>query len=312
VPNHNTNSTNKEEKDESTLLNNNKEQKDTVMIEDVDVEGKKDPTTNITVSSSSIMTTDQSCDKVEDKIENNNVSSSPQINTEKMQEAHNDSDQNENKTEEINSTSVTEEQDKSGTQFRGIPSSSCATANNNNDLTAQMTRFLSLDKCMPRRQYLSVLHLPSSSENNRKLRYNLEWLTILKNTHHLTVNDKRTVYLPRETTTSTKEQMEALRNKLNNNLDIETLNPFVPTLPPHRLQNNNHRLPPPLPMMGNPQTDWMFNLLQIPHVLTVPCSSAVEKDKDEISLEEEDDNKTKSTTSTQSMVDENEIDLDDL
>eukprot|EP00997_Jenningsia_sp_PLL12_P005879 NODE_2419_length_929_cov_34.529545_g1989_i0.p1 GENE.NODE_2419_length_929_cov_34.529545_g1989_i0~~NODE_2419_length_929_cov_34.529545_g1989_i0.p1 ORF type:complete len:284 (-),score=67.75 NODE_2419_length_929_cov_34.529545_g1989_i0:22-873(-) len=44
--------------------------------------------------------------------------------------------------------------------------------------TEKATRFLALDKCLPRRRYLQVvdLDLPSSSE----LHYDLEWLVILK------------------------------------------------------------------------------------------------------------------------------------
>ena len=47
------------------------------------------------------------------------------------------------------------------TEFHGLESSKCTPGENNamEDLIEQMTRFLALDKCLPRRQFLSVLNV---------------------------------------------------------------------------------------------------------------------------------------------------------
>jgi lariat debranching enzyme len=50
------------------------------------------------------------------------------------------------------------------TEFWGLESSKCNTAMG--DLTEQMTRFLALDKCLPRRQFLCILNIPIPSSSS--------------------------------------------------------------------------------------------------------------------------------------------------
>lgn len=195
------------------------------------------------------------------------------------------------------------------TEFRGIESSGIC---GGEDLASQMTRFLSLDKCLPRRHYLSILHLPSS-EPSRKLQYNVQWLAILANTSDLTISKKRPVTLPAKLQTPTKEQCDSIRQNLNGVLDIETLNPFVMTVAPYS-PSQHHALAPPLPIMGNPQTDWLLSKLQIPHVITVPYSGISAEDDNEIILDEEEGKNVTDTvnvTTKTPVMDENEINLED-
>merc|ERR1712238_57235 len=54
------------------------------------------------------------------------------------------------------------------TEFHAMESSTTNCRNNNNDdpildLTEQMTKFLALDKCLPRRQFLSIINLKSKA-----------------------------------------------------------------------------------------------------------------------------------------------------
>ena len=55
------------------------------------------------------------------------------------------------------------------------------------------TRFLALDKCLPRRRYMQILEL---GEGTPELSYDLEWLTVLRLTDHLTNVTSKPQYMP--------------------------------------------------------------------------------------------------------------------
>ena len=56
------------------------------------------------------------------------------------------------------------------------------------------TKFLALDKCLPRRQYMQILNLPANGP--LKLEYDPEWLTVLRLTNHLSTSGSQFLYMP--------------------------------------------------------------------------------------------------------------------
>jgi lariat debranching enzyme len=201
----------------------------------------------------------------------------------------------------------TNDKDSTGelmTQFRSLESNK--TCDNTEDLTDQMTRFLSLDKCLPRRQYLSIVHVTGSSATP-KLEYDVEWLAVLKKTHHLTVSERRRVYIPDELVTVTNDDVEWIRTRFEGSFEIPndfatTVSPFTP----------GEAVRPPLSRMGNPQTDRLLQKLDLQHIITVPYHQEQDVvDENEIDLEddEEDDSTNADMNSAPPPLSEQDVQL---
>jgi lariat debranching enzyme len=176
-------------------------------------------------------------------------------------------------------TTTSSSQDQPPTQFLAPESSAltcCGTGNP--DLTDLMTQFLSLDKCLPRRHYLSIVHIPttksssSSSEEAKTsspllLQYDPEWLAILKHTHELSrSNRKERVRVPDTLYRVTDAELADIEERFNNDFTIPTTN-LAPTVPVETQTRGR-----PLPRMGHPQTDAFLQRLGLVHLpnLTIP------------------------------------------
>ncbi|CAB3251738.1 unnamed protein product [Arctia plantaginis] len=117
------------------------------------------------------------------------------------------------------------------------------------------TKFLALDKCLPKRRHLQILDIPTEIEGEPCLKYDVEWLAILKNTNQLLTVKNVDCHMPgpggneRYDFTPTEEEKENIKN-LFDSLIIKQ-ETFVRTAPVFDV--NSPKVAPQEPIM-NPQT----------------------------------------------------------
>lgn len=213
------------------------------------------------------------------------------------------------------------------TTFLGLESSSARCVGP--DLTDQMTKFLALDKCLPRRQYLSIMHVPSKvPREEARLEYDAEWLAIIRKTHNMLCTERRKVDMPADFVEISNSEINDIKKRLEDRHCSEGLaipDNFSQTVSSYHDPMFGRNCPP-LPMMGNPQTDSLLGALGLEHLLTVPFDPGMasfaslqpeirqsnvqddnEIDIDNLSEENEGDSQGK-----ERPKDDNEIEIDDL
>lgn len=129
------------------------------------------------------------------------------------------------------------------------------------------TKFLALDKCLPNRRFLQIIDVETPEPEADQLRYDIEWLTILYTTKHLTHVKSLSNYMPGPGNTTcrwdfqpTYEEKELVLSRFDGNLNIP-LN-FRRTAQPYNPNNRPPMTQQPKPVK-NPQTVEFCNLLDI-------------------------------------------------
>lgn len=128
----------------------------------------------------------------------------------------------------------------------------------------KLTKFLSLDKCLPRRKFLQVLDVPHDTDKPIKIGLDPEWLAILKSTNHLLSLSRANKYLPgpggkdRWDFKVTNEEMNSVIEDFGGDLILPEN--FEQTVD---VYNPSERNPPEPKTMINPQSTLLCTMLDI-------------------------------------------------
>ncbi|KAK9762068.1 lariat debranching enzyme, partial [Basidiobolus ranarum] len=130
------------------------------------------------------------------------------------------------------------------------------------------TKFLALDKCLPRRDFLQVVDIPSDPNVPKEFRYDAEWLAITKSTQeYLTLSRYQTPMPDRHTLSQSvaknfswiQENLNSTALKIPDNFEV-IAPPFSPmkSLALHSAERVDLQR-----VFNNPQTETFCNLIQI-------------------------------------------------
>ncbi|XP_056013098.1 lariat debranching enzyme A-like isoform X2 [Ostrea edulis] len=133
------------------------------------------------------------------------------------------------------------------------------------DGNQKITKFLSLDKCLPRRKFLQILDIPHDADKPMKIELDPEWLSILKSTNHLMNLTKMVRYMPgpgsseRWDFTVTNENINQILEDFGGDLSLPEN--FERTAAIHNPNEPMKNSPPSLVI--NPQTTLLCTMLDL-------------------------------------------------
>lgn len=158
---------------------------------------------------------------------------------------------------------------------------------------ARVTKFLALDKCLPKRKFLQILEVRSQEDGLIQLDYDLEWLTILYLTNHLLSVKNNIHYMPgqygvgRWTYTPTTKEKQTVYKKFNCNLQIP--HNFTRTVKPYDPHDTYIRVEQPRLLINDQTTQFCQTLgIDDPSALLQIIASTIPKDNNksnEMSME---------------------------
>lgn len=135
------------------------------------------------------------------------------------------------------------------------------------------TKFLALDKCLPNRRFLQLIDVETDENASNGLEYDLEWLTILHITKHLTSVKPLSNYMPgpgdsnvRWNFVPSAQEKEFVLKRFGNSLEIPKN--FEPTAEAYDPDNQTQNPIQPRPTL-NPQTTLLCDLLDIEDPVSV-------------------------------------------
>ncbi|XP_060519457.1 lariat debranching enzyme [Cylas formicarius] len=157
-----------------------------------------------------------------------------------------------------------------------------------------ITKFLALDKCLPKRKFLQVIDVPHDDNETIEINYDLEWLTVLYLTNHLLNVKNVNNYMPgpgcseRYDFTPTVQEKEVVLKKLNGSLMVpKNFRPTAPAYRPNTPVKKSKKAKQPEAKL-NPQTVEFCECLNMDD----PVALISEKNGVNLSLDEDCDNTT--------------------
>ncbi|KAI9483465.1 MAG: lariat debranching enzyme, C-terminal domain-containing protein [Benjaminiella poitrasii] len=147
-----------------------------------------------------------------------------------------------------------------------------------NENSENITKFLSLDKCLPRRQFLQIIDIPSTKDDEEyDFYYDMEWLSITRAMQPYLSTEHQAKPIPSDEELKQlieKERVYLEKKKSSGALDLKIPHNFEPTAPAHDPNNvpssREFILTHQFPYL-NPQTVQFCQEIDIENKVNVNC-----------------------------------------